>query len=230
MWCFINVLWWPSYYSSGLLCWDSLTKWSCRTQVAIFFKGSICPLLWYPNLLKVELLLLQVLQVNHIPSTVLGVKFHILCYFLLVLSTHYLLRSLVGTCFVHTPDSSWDKLVPRSIKCMHFCSSHTQKRFKCYSSSLHRHFVCAGITFKDSLPFFPVDPSHCMPTLVPSPPQSTLNVYLCRPKVSPGQFSGFYPHPFLMVYVLIHLILLLSMYSMITCPYHFVLSLLLLRS
>ena len=55
-------------------------------------------------------------------------------------------------CYVHALDPAHDKFNPRAIKYVFLGYSRTQKGYKCYSPSLRRHFVCADVTFNESLP------------------------------------------------------------------------------
>ena len=80
------------------------------------------------------------------------------------------------TCYVHAFDLGRDKLDPRAIKYIFLGYSRTHKRYKCYSFVLMCTFVCADVTFNDSLPYFPIapsDPKNYIPTRVPSLPSAS---------------------------------------------------------
>ncbi|GFY87336.1 hypothetical protein Acr_05g0009750 [Actinidia rufa] len=125
--------------------------------------------------------------VNRMPSTVLGGR-----------SPHHVLfsdRSLNNlpprvfgcTCYVHVLDLSRDKLDLRATKCILL-------GYKFYSP-LQRHFVCADVTFNESLAYSPSsssppDPSHYIPARVPSvpiPSKRPLQIYVRRKKSSSAQ-------------------------------------------
>ncbi|XP_042946557.1 uncharacterized protein LOC122279793 isoform X1 [Carya illinoinensis] len=81
-------------------------------------------------------------------------------------------------CFVHNLGPGFDKLDPRSTKCLFVGYSRTQKGYRCYSPTLRRYFTSADVTFFESIPFFSNTSSsvECdplpLPTLTLSPSQS----------------------------------------------------------
>ncbi|KAG7990862.1 hypothetical protein I3843_02G045900 [Carya illinoinensis] len=81
-------------------------------------------------------------------------------------------------CFVHNLGPGFDKLDPRSTKCLFVGYSRTQKGYRCYSPALRRYFTSADVTFFESIPFFSNTSSsvECdplpLPTLTLSPSQS----------------------------------------------------------
>ena len=92
--------------------------------------------------------------INRMPSTILGGQIPQTVLFP-GRPFHSLPPRVFGcTCYVHALDPDQSKLDPRSIKCIFLGYSRTQKGYKCYSPSLRRHFVCADVTFNESLPFY----------------------------------------------------------------------------
>jgi transposase InsO family protein len=92
--------------------------------------------------------------INRMPSTVLGGQVpHAILF--PGRSLHPLPPRVFGcTCYVHVLDPNMSKLDPRSFRCIFLGYSHTQKGYRCYSPTLRRHFVCADVTFNESLPYY----------------------------------------------------------------------------
>ncbi|GAB2276752.1 hypothetical protein Dimus_039204 [Dionaea muscipula] len=109
--------------------------------------------------------------VNRMPSSVLDGKIPVSLLFPTDPLHHLPLRIFGCTCFVHIFDSDFDKLDPRSRRCIFLGYSRTQKGYRCYSPTLRREFVCADVTFYESVPYFPgplvfATPSEPCPSLV----------------------------------------------------------------
>ena len=62
-------------------------------------------------------------------------------------------------CYVNDLSPGYDKLNPRSTKCVFLGYSTTQKGYRCYSPVLRRYFSSADVTFVKSLSYFSVDVS-----------------------------------------------------------------------
>ena len=135
--------------------------------------------------------------INRMPSSVLGGQIPHKVLFTGRPLYSLPLRIFGCTCYVHALDPNRSKLDPRSIRCIFLGYSRTQKGYKCYSPSLRRHFVCADVTFNESLPFYsePVSTNDrfasesVFPIAVPSgtglPPPKPLQVYVRRSKLPP---------------------------------------------
>nr|GFA01111.1 serine/threonine-protein phosphatase 6 regulatory subunit 3-like [Tanacetum cinerariifolium] len=61
-----------------------------------------------------------------------------------------------STCFVQDTQPNITKLDPKSLKCVFLGYSRIQKRYRCYSSQLHRYLVSSDVTFYEDLPYFPI--------------------------------------------------------------------------
>jgi hypothetical protein len=83
-------------------------------------------------------------------------------------------------CYVHNLGPGYDKLDPRSTKCVFLGYSTTQKGYRCYSPVLRRYFTSVDVTFVESLSYFLVDVSSKVSTLEPN----VLSVLLPIPSLS----------------------------------------------
>jgi hypothetical protein len=103
------------------------------------------------------------------------------------------------TAYVQVLDPGHDKFDPRARKCVFLGYSSTQKGYRCYSPSLRRLFVCADVTFNETLPFFsdPIDESSVFDTVVESVPSSsspdTIQIGTIHTPIPPPPPSP--PHP-----------------------------------
>jgi hypothetical protein len=105
--------------------------------------------------------------INQMPSLVLdGASPHSLLYYS---SPPFALplRDFGCVCYIHNLDPSYDKLDPRSTKCVFLDYSTTHKGYRCYSPVLCRYFTSVDVTFVESLSYFPVDASFRASTLKP---------------------------------------------------------------
>ena len=50
-----------------------------------------------------------------------------------------------STCFVHNFSVGFDKLSPKSHKCVFLGFTRSQKEYKCFSPSLNRYFISADV-------------------------------------------------------------------------------------
>jgi transposase InsO family protein len=71
--------------------------------------------------------------------------------------------------FVHNLQPGRDKLDPRSHKCIFLGYSRTQKGYRCYSPSLHKHFVSADVTFFEDVPYYSAEGHNLQDPLLSSP-------------------------------------------------------------
>ncbi|KAL0415349.1 UNVERIFIED_CONTAM: Retrovirus-related Pol polyprotein from transposon RE1 [Sesamum latifolium] len=67
-------------------------------------------------------------------------------------------------CFVHLHSPHIDKLSPRSVKCIFFGYSRTQKGYRCYDPQSHRSFTSADVTFFENTAFYSPNSSPPIPT------------------------------------------------------------------
>jgi hypothetical protein len=101
------------------------------------------------------------------------------------------LMVFVCVCYVYNLGPIYDKLDPRSTKCVFLGYSTTQKGYCCYSLVLRRYFTSADVTFVESFSYFPIDPSFEAPTLEPNVSSVLLLVpYLFEPVVLPPHSSA----------------------------------------
>jgi hypothetical protein len=93
-------------------------------------------------------------------------------------------------CYVHNLGPGYDKLDPRSTKCVFLSYSTTQKGYRCYSPVLRRYFTSADVMFVESLSYFPIDASSEASTLEPNVSSVLLPVpYLSEPVMLPPHAS-----------------------------------------
>jgi hypothetical protein len=134
--------------------------------------------------------------INRMPSSILeGASPHSLLY--PSSSPFSLPLKVFGcVCYVHNLGHGFDKLDPRSTKCVFLGYFTTQKGYRCYSAVLRRYFTCADVTFDESLPYFHATTSLSnsslasdvasppLPVPLPLPPHlhAPLQVYQCRPR------------------------------------------------
>jgi len=122
-----------------------------------------------------------------------------------------------STCFVHNCSLGFDKLSPKSHKCVFLGFTRSQKGYKCFSPSLNCYFISADVTFSDSSLYFKYCPSLSMsssnqvniPLIVSSapndsPPPPSLQVYSRRqmshhPSANSILVPTPHPHPTLTV-------------------------------
>uniref|UniRef100_A0A5B6ZV70 Integrase catalytic domain-containing protein n=1 Tax=Davidia involucrata TaxID=16924 RepID=A0A5B6ZV70_DAVIN len=71
--------------------------------------------------------------------------------------------------FVHNLTPGRDKLDPRAHKCIFLGYSRTQKGYRCYSPTLHKHFVSADVTFFEDVPYYSLEGGQLQDPLLSAP-------------------------------------------------------------
>ena len=85
--------------------------------------------------------------INRMPSSVLDNKIPYSILFPYD-PLHSLPPKVFGsTCFVHNFSPGFDKLSPKSHKCVFLGFTRSQKGYKCFSPSLNRYFISVDVTF-----------------------------------------------------------------------------------
>ena len=104
------------------------------------------------------------------------------------------LRVFRSACFVHNFSPGFDKLCPRSHKCVFLEFTRSQKGYKCFSPFLNRYFVSADVTFDEFSLYFKSQSSPLTPSNPDNSP-STFNVpIVCDPLIVSSSPSVPAPH------------------------------------